>query len=125
MRHLIVHHATDGGPLYHETDDLDGAVRLVEHLRNVDSVTDARIFSLHEVPIEYRAYYRVEVTTAPMVTTTWPQVALDPEPEPIPVPVMVPEDEILPVEPVGEYTPDYTPPAPPPAASRFGLFSRG
>jgi hypothetical protein len=122
MRHLIVHHAADGGLMYLEADDLDGAVRLVEHLRNVDNVTDARVFSLHEVPIEYRAYYRVEVTAAPMVSTTWPQVALDPEPEPvpIPVPVMVPEDELLPSEPMGEYTP----PAPPPAG-RFGLFSRG
>jgi hypothetical protein len=122
MRHLIVHHSTEGGALYHEADDLDGAVRLVEHLRNVDNVTDARIFSLHEVPIEYRAYYRVEVTAAPMVAPAWPQVALEPEPEPVPVPVMAmgPEDEGL-SEPDGEYMP----PAPPPAASRFGLFSRG
>jgi len=121
MRHMIVHHSAEGGALYHEADDLDGAVRLVEHLRNVDNVTDARIFSLHEVPIEYRASYRVEVTAAPMVAPAWPEVTLDPGPEPVPVPAMGPVDEVLASEQVG----DYMPPAPPPAASRFGLFSRG
>jgi hypothetical protein len=121
MRHLIVHHATDGGAVYHETDDLDGAVRLVERLRNVESVVDARIFSLHEVPIEYRAYYRVELAAAPLVPTARPEVTLVPEPVPEPTPAMVPEDELVPSDEATEYTP----PLPPPASSRFGLFSRG
>ena len=121
MRHMIVHHSAEGGALYHEADDLDGAVRLVEHLRNVDNVTDARIFSLHEVPIEYRAYYRVEVAAAPLVPSTRPESTLDPEPVPEPMPAMVPEDELAPSDEATEYIP----PLPPPASTRFGLFSRG
>ena len=62
MRHMIIHRSADGGRTYNETDDLDGAIRMVEHLRNTENVADARIFSLHEVPIEFKAYYRVEVT---------------------------------------------------------------
>jgi hypothetical protein len=30
-------------------------------LRNQEKVTDARIFRMEEVPIEFRAYYKVEV----------------------------------------------------------------
>ncbi len=127
MRHMIVHHSTDGAAIYHETDDLDSAVRLVEHLRNVDNVTDARIYSLHEVPIEFRPYYRVEVATAPLLPSVpaWPDVAV--EPLPVPEALAPPVMEVQAVEegPAPEPS-EFAPPSPVPSAStRFGLFSRG
>jgi len=61
MPHLVVYRSPDGKPSYFQAEDLDGAVRHVEHLRNVEQVVDSRIFRLQEVPIEFRTYYRVEL----------------------------------------------------------------
>ena len=119
MEHMVVYRSTDGRPGYYEADDLDGAVRWVEHLRNAEGVTDSRIFELHEVPIEYKPYYRVEVA---------PAGAVEPEPaaEVAPAEVApVEATEAVPAE-VGA-GPGFTPPTPvtPTAGARFGLFSRG
>jgi hypothetical protein len=58
---MVIFRTTDGKPAYHQTEVLDDAIRFVEHLRNEEQVTDARIFSLIEVPIEFRVQWRVEV----------------------------------------------------------------
>lgn len=63
MPHMVVFRSSEGKPGYHQVDTLDEAVRFVEHLRNNEQVTEARIFRLKEVPIEFRAYYKVEVGT--------------------------------------------------------------
>lgn len=105
MTHMVIFRSVEGKPGYHQTDDLDAAIRFVEHLRNEEGVSDARIFVMQEVPIEFRTYYKVEVAGRP---------------GPVPVP------------PVGGFGEDRgaevtaEPPAPEPVSTggRFGLFSR-
>ena len=59
---MVVFRSSEGKPGYHQADALDEAIRFVERLRNQEQVTEARIFRLQEVPIEFKTYYRVEVT---------------------------------------------------------------
>ena len=61
MEHVVFFPAPDGTPAFRRLADLDEAVRLVEHLRNVEGVSSASVHSLTEVPLAFRAYYRVEV----------------------------------------------------------------
>ena len=58
---MVIFRRPDGKPGYHQADSVDDAVRFAEMLRNQEKVTDARIFRMEEVPIEFRAYYKVEV----------------------------------------------------------------
>ena len=59
---MVIFRRPDGKPGYHQADSVDDALRFVEMLRNQEKVTDARIFRMEEVPIEFRTYYRVELT---------------------------------------------------------------
>ena len=61
MAHMVVFRSNEGTPGYHQAEALEDAVRFVERLRNHEHVTEARIFRLQEVPIEFKTYYRVEV----------------------------------------------------------------
>ncbi|MCU1691405.1 MAG: hypothetical protein JWM64_496 [Frankiales bacterium] len=65
MEHVVFFPAADGTPSYRLVADLDDAVRLVEHLRNVEQVADVSVFALTAVPLAFRAYYKVEVAAAP------------------------------------------------------------
>ena len=74
MPHMVIYRSSDGTPGYHETEGLEEAARHVEHLRNSGEASDVRIFAMQEVPIEIKAYYRVEVhagapAPAPLPTT--------------------------------------------------------
>lgn len=62
MPHMVIYRSSEGKPGYHQADALDEAVRFVEQLRNAEGVEGARIFSMHEVSIEIKTYYRVEVS---------------------------------------------------------------
>lgn len=62
MEFLVVFTSGDR-PAYHQAEDLDEALRFVEHLRNVEGVADARLYRMHEVPLEFRPYFKVEVAT--------------------------------------------------------------
>lgn len=155
MAHLVIFRTTDGKPAYHQTEALDDAVRFVEHLRNEEQVTDARIFTMSEVPIEFKVQWRVEVATpiVPPVTavaeSVSPADAADAReaadtadaiaaPEEAPSAADAPgsdssdADEPVPVAVGGGESYDESPTseAPTPssvssASSRFGLFSRG
>src|SRR5207248_8444848 len=98
MAHMVIFRRPDGKPGYHQADGVDDAVRFVEMLRNQEKVTDARIFRMEEVPIEIRAYYKVEVATeeseAPPMAAVPPVVA-DNLAETSPVPDLL---DPLPVE---------------------------
>lgn len=103
MAHMVIFRRPDGKPGYHQADSVDDAVRFVEMLRNQEQVTDARIFRMEEVPIEFRPYYRVEV----VVEDPSPSPSLSPSPAATPVngtadasPASPPPDmlEPLPVE---------------------------
>ena len=65
MPHMVIFRSADGKPGYHQAESLDDAIRFVEHLRNNEQVSEARIFRLAEVPIEVKTYYKVEVSGAP------------------------------------------------------------
>jgi hypothetical protein len=62
---MVVFKTSDGKPGYHQADSLDEAVRFVERLRNTEDVPDVHIYRMQEVPIEFRVYYRVELTEVP------------------------------------------------------------
>ena len=153
MAHMVIFRTTDGKPAYHQTEALDDAVRFVEHLRNEEQVTDARIFTMTEVALEFKVHWRVEVATpiAPAVSG-WATSSAMAEPDPpggaespeaaaevaegsslSPTPSSSEDgEEQVPVAVGGgesiEDSVDGDLPASPPvpsASSRFGLFSRG
>jgi hypothetical protein len=61
VEHVVFFPAHDGSPAFRRVPNLEDAVRLVEHLRNVEGVAEVSCHSLTEVPLAFRAYYRVEV----------------------------------------------------------------
>lgn len=89
MPHMVIYRSAEGKPGYHQADALDEAVRFVEQLRNAEGVEGARIFSMHEVEIEIKTYYRVEVSggaqppSAPR--TSRPVAAVTAGADPVPV----------------------------------------
>jgi len=64
VEHVVFFPALDGTPAFRRLANLEEAVRLVEHLRNVEGVTSASVHALQEVPLSFRAYYRVETPAA-------------------------------------------------------------
>ena len=85
VEHVVFFPALDGTPAFRRLANLEEAVRLVEHLRNVEGVTSASVHALQEVPLSFRAYYRVETPAA-----------LDPAAVDLPV-VDVPAQPVAPV----------------------------
>jgi hypothetical protein len=63
MAHMVIFRTAEGKPGYHQAEALDEAVRFVEHLRNQEQVPEARIFRMQEVPIEFKTYVKVEVSS--------------------------------------------------------------
>jgi hypothetical protein len=61
MEHVVFHPGPDGSPAFRRFSSLEDAVRYVEHLRNVEGVSDFSVHALQPVPLAFRAYYRVEV----------------------------------------------------------------
>ena len=61
MEHVVFFPAPDGAPAFRRVPSLEEAVRLVEHLRNLEGITSVSVHALSEVPLAFRAYYRVEV----------------------------------------------------------------
>ncbi len=102
MEHVVFYPAQDGSPAFRRLDNLEEAVRLVEHLRNVEGVGEASVHSLTEVALSFRAYYRVEV---PGLTGLVPELAPVAETAPVeePVEVSAPLLEVVePSQPVAE-----------------------
>jgi len=64
VTHMVIFRSPEGKPGYHQAEGLDEAMRFAEMLRNQEQVTDARIFRMDEVPIEFKTYYRVEMASA-------------------------------------------------------------
>lgn len=63
MEHVVFFPAPDGTPAFRRLASLDEAVRFVEHLRNVENVSEASVHALTEVPLSFKAWYRVELPT--------------------------------------------------------------
>ena len=81
MEHVVFFPAHDGSPAFRRVANLEDAVRLVEHLRNVEGVNEVSCHALTEVPLAFRAYYRVEVPTAAEAPAPVAEVVPEPAPE--------------------------------------------
>ena len=73
MEHVVFFPAHDGTPAFRRVGTLEDAVRLVEHLRNVEGVSELSVHALTEVPLAFKTLYRVEI----------PEAAAAPAPAPI------------------------------------------
>jgi hypothetical protein len=80
VEHVVFFPAPDGSPAFRRVPSLDEAVRLVEHLRNADGVATVSVHALTEVPLAFRAYYKVEVPAEPSAVVPV-QPTVEPEPE--------------------------------------------
>jgi hypothetical protein len=128
MEHVVFFPAHDGSPAFRRLASLEEAVRLVEHLRNAEGVDNVTVHALTEVPLAFKAYYRVEmpgdvVAEAPQVPVqavgeAAEAVAEAPLVEGVPVPQLVAD------APVPVAVPEQEQPAEPAKAS-LGFFSRG
>jgi hypothetical protein len=58
---MVMFTSAEGKPSQHPAETLDEAVAFVERLRNSESVTDTRLYKMTEVPLEVKAYYKVEI----------------------------------------------------------------
>jgi hypothetical protein len=107
VEHVVFYPGAEGAA-FKRVASLEDAVRLVEHLRNVEGVAEVSVHSLTEVPMAFKAYYKVEV---PGAAAAEPEAApaAEPEPaeapaEPVAVEAAAPEaaaEEVPAVEPVG------------------------
>jgi hypothetical protein len=86
VEHVVFFPAADGSPAFRRVPALEDAVRLVEHLRNAEGVADVTVHALgDEVPLSFRAYYRVEVPApADVLGGPAPVPAVGPTPSPLP-----------------------------------------
>jgi hypothetical protein len=71
VEHVVFFPAHDGTPAFRRVAALEDAVRLVEHLRNVEGINEVSVHTLAEVPLAFRTVIKVElpgaVDTAPLV----------------------------------------------------------
>jgi hypothetical protein len=78
VEHVVFFPAHDGSPAFRRVANLEDAVRLVEHLRNVEGVSEVSCHALTEVPLAFRAWYRVEVPAGAAVAEVAPEAAAVP-----------------------------------------------
>src|SRR5580692_2316999 len=64
MEHVVFYPAASGVPAFRRVSSLDEAVNFVEHLRNVESITDFSVHELSPVQLSFRAYYHAHVPGA-------------------------------------------------------------
>ena len=64
MEHVVFFPAPDGTPAFRRLASIDDAARFVEHLRNVENVSEASVHTMTEVPLSFKAWYRVELPEA-------------------------------------------------------------
>ena len=115
MSYVVNWRGPDGQAGWHPVGDLPEAAAHVEHLRNVEGVSETKIFKLDEVAFEFRQYFRVELAVdealAPSPTFTVPTAVEAPAPEPVAEVAWTPEAAAEPVEAVAE-APAYEEPEP-------------
>ena len=137
MEHVVFFPGPDGAPSFRRLSSLEDAVRYVEHLRNMEGVSEVSVHSLMPVPLSFRPYYKVEVPAGEMpAEMPAPMEAMTEAPAEVPadVPAEVPAEVAAmvpaPSEPVGEQVPveqvAELVPAPEPAANgrrSLGFFT--
>ena len=60
--HMVMFTSAEGKQATHQTESLEDAVKFIEHIRNNESVSDARLYRMTEIPMEVKAYYKVELS---------------------------------------------------------------
>ncbi len=101
MQHLVTFISAEGREGQHITETLEDGVQFVERLRNTEGATEVKLFRLTPVPIEFKAYYRVEVggaevpASAPAATSTSTTATVQPLTA-VPAPVEEPLNGDLP-----------------------------
>ncbi|TML37751.1 MAG: hypothetical protein E6G27_16755 [Actinobacteria bacterium] len=73
--YMVIFRTGEGKPGFHQAESLDDAVRFVERLRNQEQVTDASVFRMSEVPLEFKTYIKVEVADAAVAEEAAPSAA--------------------------------------------------
>ena len=114
MEHVVFFTGADGAQ-YRRTPSLEEAVRVVEHLRNVEGVEDSRVFALSEVPLAFKTVYRVEIPGQPVDASPAPLPPMPPMPE-MPELGVAPEAPAEPVAEAAVEAPAEAPAEPAPAA---------
>jgi hypothetical protein len=113
MEHVVFFPGHDGAPSFRRLQSLEDAVRFVEHLRNVEGVSEVSVHSLAPVPLSFRPYYRVEVPAGEQVAEA-AEAAVEPVASVEPAAPVAPVAEVpaelvavvpAPSEPVGEHVP--------------------
>jgi hypothetical protein len=94
VEHVVFFTGADGAAQFRRTPSLEEAVRVVEHLRNVEGVDDSRVYALAEVPLAFKTVYRVEIAGQP-VDAPAPLPPMPPMPE---MPELVAEAAEAPAE---------------------------
>jgi hypothetical protein len=107
VEHVVFFPAPDGSPAFRRVPNLEEAVRLVEHLRNVEGLSTVSVHSLSEVPLNFRAYYRVElpaeaVVPAQPVEAVVEAAPVQVQPEPVVEPAEAPALALVEDAPVEE-----------------------
>jgi hypothetical protein len=113
---MVIFRESDGTPGYHQLEALDDAVRFVEELRNERQVSETRVFAMHEIPIEVKSVWKVEVMP--------PDASMPPIAPPAVVPPLVSVAVVPEAVPEFESSPFATADEPSQSHSRFGLFGR-
>jgi hypothetical protein len=70
VEHVVFFPAPDGTPAFRRLATVDDAARFVEHLRNVENVSEASVHTLTEVPLSFKTWYRVEIPDSSEVAET-------------------------------------------------------
>jgi len=93
VEHVVFFPAHDGSPAFRRVANLEDAVRLVEHLRNVEGVNEVSCHVLTEAPADEPAVVPTQVAEdveppALADAVAAPQVEAEPSSEPAAEPVM-------------------------------------
>ena len=107
MEHVVFFPASDGSPAFRRLPSVDEAVRLVEHLRNVEGVDRVSVHALTEVPLAFRAYYRVELPAPPALVAAAASLAPQPMVEAVPPPPV--EEDPAPIDAAPQVEPELVP----------------
>lgn len=106
MEHVVFFPATDATPAFRRVASIEDAVRLVEHLRNVEGVEQVSVHALVEVPLSFRTVIKVDLPQAvpagpdngTVTASTQPALELVPDPAPAPPQDGPAEPDAAPVE---------------------------